>query len=102
MPISELIKQSIGETEVTTVLGDSKLDKLIKATQWENPICHVTITPHEHQTPDFCRFMELVDNPISDSIYARFHKPILRGRLMMLLKAALKKKKEETMKKKAA
>lgn len=96
MPVSKSIKSLEG------VSKDTKPDKLIKAAQWENPICHGTITPHEHQTPDFCRFMEMVDNPTHDSIYAGFHKSILRERLLTLLKTALKKKKAKSKKKKAA
>ena len=103
MPISKLIKQSLGEsTDVQGALGDSKIDKLIKAAQWENPICHGTITPHEHQTPDFCRFMNVKDNPSHDSLYSLFHKAPLRERLLAALKAALKKKKAKSKKKKAA
>lgn len=65
----------------------SRIEKMIVAAQWKTPICHITVIPHEDQTPDFCRYRDLEDNPLK-SLYAKYHKLVLRERLLELLKKA--------------
>lgn len=72
-------------------LMESKTKRYIEGAQWENPICHITVIPHEHQTPDFCRYMDMEDNP-QESLYSKYNKLVLRERLIELLKKAKARK----------
>jgi len=69
----------------------SRIEKMIVAAQWKTPICHITVIPHENQTPDFCRYMYMEDNS-SESLYVTYTKMILRERLLTLLKKLKAKK----------
>jgi hypothetical protein len=44
----------------------------MEARQWDKPICHVTVKPHEGMTPDINRFMTLSD--WDESVYGRCRK----------------------------
>lgn len=68
-------------------LMESKTKRYIEGAQWENPICHITVIPHEHQTPDFCRYMDMEDNP-RESLYTKYSKVVLQERFLDLLKKA--------------
>lgn len=49
-----------------------RFNKLMEARQWDKPICHVTVKPHEGMTPDINRFMTLSD--WDESVYGRCRK----------------------------
>lgn len=72
-------------------LMESKTKRYIEGAQWENPICHITVIPHEHQTPDFCRYMNMEDNP-QESLYTKYSKVVLQERFLNLLKKAKARK----------